>query len=326
MSTYVGVLLGAGPRLSRESYSRLSELMQAVLTLSAKLDISDSDEGILSAAETLTRALEDAECTNTGRGSELNIAGTAECDALMVLQSEYRVQAAVGALPHIANPVCLCHHLVSMQLTMHDTPTSVPLFVAGPGAYARAREIGLPHVELETPRARNAWRRWTEYLQTSYEARRLAHVDEVDDRYADTVGLILIRGSRFCVCSSSGGPLLKCQGRIGPAAIVGAGGDASENGAAVCSGFGEDICALRLANAALTHDRLNDAFLASEKQLLQRKEMGVLRACVRDGRVMVEWQHTTPSLVAGFAKITSGEIEKQKLILSRHPGGGGFSL
>lgn len=331
MSLYVGVLLGAGPILSHKGYDDMIELLHIVFTLAAQLDVQDTDESVLQAAETLTKALEDSECTNTGRGSELNINGKVECDALMILRSKHTVQAAVGAMPHIANPISLCKHLVSAQLSAKENNLNIPVLVSGMGAYSQSRKIGLPYSDLETPRARKSWMRWSTVLYgpDAQTGATLSQSKEKPVNFDDTIGLILIKNNRTCVCSSSGGPLLKAEGRIGPAAIVGAGGAVSEHSAAVCSGCGEDINSLRLADASLSQDNLSDYFCRPKAQLLQRNEMGVLKATIMDpgtDKVLFEWHNSTPSMVTGIGKIDEKGKLTHKIVVARHRGGGGHLL
>jgi beta-aspartyl-peptidase (threonine type) len=139
---------------------------------------------------------------------------------------------AVAGVRDVANPVTLARAV--MERSPH-------VLLAGPGASAFAREVGLPAIDpaaLVTPAQRARW--------------RAALRDEAAATGHGTVGAVArdVRG-HLAAATSTGGMSLKRPGRIGDSALVGCGTYADDALAAVsCTGHGERIIQLTLARHA----------------------------------------------------------------------------
>ena len=184
----------------------------------------------LDAVEAAVRALEDDPTFNAGTGSTLTAAGDVEMDA-SIMDGETLRCGGVAAVKDVRNPIVLARAV--MERTEH-------VLLAGPGASAFAREIGIPAYDnalLVTPRQRARWE----------AARRGASASRTG-----TVGAVArdLRG-HLAAATSTGGTSMKRPGRVGDTPIIGAGTYADDALAAVsCTGHGERIVQLTLARHA----------------------------------------------------------------------------
>jgi beta-aspartyl-peptidase (threonine type) len=184
----------------------------------------------LDAVEAAVQALEDDPTFNAGAGSTLTAAGDVEMDA-SIMDGETLRCGGVAAVKDVRNPIALARAV--MERTEH-------VLLAGPGASAFAREIGIPAYDnalLVTPRQRARWE----------AARRGASASKTG-----TVGAVArdARG-RLAAATSTGGMSMKRPGRVGDTPIIGAGTYADDALAAVsCTGHGERIVQLTLARHA----------------------------------------------------------------------------
>lgn len=336
----VGVLLGAGPCLSRSTREALSDLIKEVFSelenlLDAEDDISaevtTTDAFLLKVIVRLGKLLESSPFTNAGSGSELTLDGKVECDASVMLggsQGE-EVSASVGAVPEIESPLELCARLIDQQTnTPSSAMLSVPVFLTGHGACEYGERLGMRRGNMISTRATESRNRWLARIKAPGELKP-------EDRYVDTVGLVLFFRGRSCVASSSGGSLLKESGRLGPAALIGRGLDLGSNCAAVCSGFGEDIIRLRYAQKCVECEDSLEAILESSKTShirLQRQPpyTGVLKGSMvseedpKSNKVLFEWSHATPSMICGFGGCVKYNKAKYEIVDSSTPATGGF--
>jgi beta-aspartyl-peptidase (threonine type) len=185
----------------------------------------------LDAVEAAVRALEDDPTYNAGTGASLTAAGDVELDASVMDGATLRA-GGVAVVKDVKNPVTLARRV--MERTEH-------LLLAGPGASAFAREVGIPphpNALLVTPPQRARWERLL--------AARAAPSGH------GTVGAVARdRSGRLAAATSTGGTTLKRPGRVGDTPIVGAGTWAEDALAAVsCTGQGESIIRLGLARLA----------------------------------------------------------------------------
>ncbi|KAF1821523.1 N-terminal nucleophile aminohydrolase [Dissoconium aciculare CBS 342.82] len=113
------------------------------------------------AAEMAIKVLEDREITNAGYGSNPNIDGVVECDAIVV--DHLGRSGAVGAVAQIKNPVSLARVLLdctSQPLSLRRVP---PNLLVGEGATNFAHDHGipiLPYSYLVSPSAKQRWQKW----------------------------------------------------------------------------------------------------------------------------------------------------------------------
>lgn len=337
---HVGVLYGAGPRLSTTTKNNLKQLNESLFTNAREMLINCGSDGvdahfIVELTERLTTLLELSKHTNCGVGSEKTLAGTVECDASMMLSvNGTRAYASVGALPEMSTPSRLCARILGLQALTEETfPRAIPNFIVGYGALHYAKMLGLSDEKgnLETTAGTtHATPSSTNSTTKNERATNEGATNEAatnEHTYNDTIGIIVIYDSIVCVSSSSGGTFLKDPGRLGPAAIMGSGFDINDDGvAAVCSGFGEDINTQRLANRAVS-DEDNDleSILQGDKHVYMQRppQFGVLRASKRQNDVLFEWQHSADSMMCAIGRV-SAEKYDSKCIYSNHTSGGGY--
>ena len=191
---------------------------------------------------------------NAGSGAVLRVDGeTVELDA-GVMDSTGRL-GAVAAVRRVRNPVLVARRVA-------DTPHTL---LAGEGATAFAKAVGLEAELAPSERARERHRRLVEHLASGgaeggwsagslEEAWNLpAAYDRVFSRggaaeSCDTVGAV-VRGpdGAFAVAGSTGGSVPMLLGRVGDTPLVGCGFYAGEHGAVACTGIGEEIARRVLA-------------------------------------------------------------------------------
>jgi taspase (threonine aspartase 1) len=197
--------------------------------------------------------LENSELTNAGIGSNLNREGNVECDAsIMATPGKF---SGVGCVSNVVNPIRVASALLKQRMENNKSPLIMPHLLCGSGATKFAASIGLEGIEvpskMKTERSVKTFNEWTERLANK------AYKDE-QTIFQDTVGAVFIskRGKTIIAGVSSGGILLKLPGRVGEAAIMGAGCYVVEkNGIRVgcsVSGTGEQIMQTLLAQKICT--------------------------------------------------------------------------
>ncbi|KAI0062868.1 N-terminal nucleophile aminohydrolase [Artomyces pyxidatus] len=210
----------------------------------------------------LISSLEDAEPLNTGYGANLTLSGRVECDAAL-MDAKTNAFGAVGAIGCVKNPVQLAR-IVLENRGRRDTLGRVPpLLLAGAGAADLARSTGMTLVDRDAmiaPRARKDWEIWRDRLEKSHKDDSVATVRQSLHSLQDTVGAVAWDTSgNLAAGVSSGGLLLKSPGRIGEAAIYGAGcwAQQSSTTAVACSVSGEGELIIQSALAKTLADALN---------------------------------------------------------------------
>jgi beta-aspartyl-peptidase (threonine type) len=220
----------------------------------------------LEAVVTTVLALEDHPLFNAGYGSLLNSEGHVEMDASVMLaepalpavvmkdalrskrsrhldhEADYTVTAgAVAAVSRVRNPVALA------RAVMEHSPH---IMMAGAGAEAFARKVGIRLVrpeEMISERARERWRaRRDQIAIADAEAAARAAIGH------GTVGAVAIDSSgAIAAATSTGGVPGKLFGRVGDSAVIGAGTFAHALGAASATGHGEAIILTALCREAV---------------------------------------------------------------------------
>ncbi|MFI0405705.1 isoaspartyl peptidase/L-asparaginase [Actinomadura sp. 3N508] len=207
--------------------------------------------------------LEDDPLFNAGYGSVLNRDGRVEVDAGLADGATGRY-AAVGAAPGVRNPIQAAGSLLA--------DADGPVLLAGEGAARYAAERGIATGSLVTGEQLASWR--GDGAGVSRFTGRAVRTE--------TVGCVAVspEGTRGgpAAGSSTGGFQGKVPGRIGDAAVHGAGFYADPAGAAVCSGLGEATMRVLLARRAVRLIPEGDPAAAAVRELLGSRDIaaGVL--------------------------------------------------
>lgn len=216
----------------------------------------------MAAALAATVLLEDDPRFNAGTGSNLRLDGRViEMDA-SIMTSDGRFGAVAG-IQRVKNPI-----LVAAKV--RDTPH---LLLAGDGATAFARRLGVPEFDPTTEGARRKYERaiaelrghgdghyaddaavWRDiaiekvwnFPGEVWGARRddgpKPRVRLPGDEGCDTVGAVVRDAEgRFAATASTGGTLYMLRGRVGDSPLMGCGVYAGPKGAVAATGIGEDI-------------------------------------------------------------------------------------
>lgn len=233
---------GAGDVCERNERKHLQACEDAARQAMILLKAGDS---AVAAVEAAIKSLEDNEITNAGYGSNLSMDGHVECDATLV--DHYGRSGAVGAVGQICNPIQLARLVLEQSKQPMPLDLVPPNLLVGHGAieYAFQRKVPVvPNDYLVSVVAKQRWTLWKAALEKvkngrGHPVRERGHedekyngspltakhaIDEDDHLISDTVGAIAIDSNgNIAAGSSSGGIAMKCQGRVGPAALLGIG-------------------------------------------------------------------------------------------------------
>ena len=210
---------GAGSIKDDSLPGRLDGCREAAL---AGWKILQQSGSALDAAETAVVVLEDDPLFNAGTGSTLNSLGQVEMDAA-IMEGDTLRAGGIAALQGIKNPIKLARRV--MEDGRH-------VLLVGEGALLFARQIGFPEVPPES-------------LVTEQEKKRW------QDKHG-TVGCVALdRSGRIAVATSTGGIFNKFPGRVGDSPLLGCGTYANDFGGVSCTGHGEAIIRILMANTAL---------------------------------------------------------------------------
>jgi len=256
----VAVHTGAGFHGERRAPAYRS-LMERALQAAAAVLAADP-AGALEAVVAAIGALEQDEITNAGAGSNLTEDGTAEADACVAWGAELHGarSGAVGAAQGLDSPIGVAAELLrEARLGMLPGGRVRPMLIAGDGARRWAAKRGLGVAVDGALKSHHvsdgASRRWQEARQTVERCEAKAGQSaepsapplmtsnaDGGDVLHDTVGCVAV-DSEGNICSgvSSGGTLCKYSGRIGEAAVYGAGAWADGSTGCSCTGMGEEI-------------------------------------------------------------------------------------
>ncbi|KAI0743546.1 nucleophile aminohydrolase [Daedaleopsis nitida] len=231
-----------------------------------------SGDSALQAVNDAISVLEDNDCLNAGFGSNLTATGAVECDA-SIMSGHTGDFGAVGAISGVKHPIQAAHEVLKYSQSPDPLGRIPPLSLVSGGAVDFARLHGVECVapeSLVSPRAQREWTGWTDKLQATSDpsdvvssgSRRiqsppqalasLTPAEGFHDRQ-DTVGALAWDASGDLAAGVSrqvisiGGLLLKLPGRVGEAAIHGAGCWATATVACSVSGAGEYITRMSLA-------------------------------------------------------------------------------
>ena len=237
----------------------------------------------LDAVEAAIVSMEDSGAFDAGRGSVLNQDGRVQLDA-MIMDGATLAAGAVGAVETVRNPIRVA------RVVMERTPQ---VYFVGPGAERFAREQGFDPIdnsELVSSRERQLF----EEARSSALAGGTAPIGTATDgsRGHDTVGAVALDGAgNLAAGTSTGGIRYKPVGRVGDSSVVGSGGYADNDSAAVsCTGDGEAIMRLVLGKWAV--DRVA-AGIAPQRAAEAAIERLVERLGAHGGLILLDRQGRT---------------------------------
>uniref|UniRef100_A0A1B6KDN8 Threonine aspartase 1 n=1 Tax=Graphocephala atropunctata TaxID=36148 RepID=A0A1B6KDN8_9HEMI len=343
MTGFVGVHIGAGQH-SRALEKKYEQLCQQASKHG--VDVLARGGSAVDAAIGATMLLEDSPLTNAGFGSNLSWDGKVECDASM-MDGAHLMFGACGAVAGVKNPVLLARHICDQQRVPLSLGRIAPCLLAGEGAHRYAIEHNIATLDpdsLISDKALKTYKHCKKKLNRYHEHLEKKRKYETEfpnelQTQMDTVGAVCvdIAGNIAAACSS-GGVLMKRAGRIGQAAIQGAGCWADSTVGVVSTGCGEHLMATSLAREAARNihasqcptsalrTTFEDHFLGSPLlSKFNEKLAGLLVVQVKYGRGEMLYAHTTDSMCIGYMATNN---KKPKSRMSRLPEGckHGFSL
>ncbi|KDR75208.1 hypothetical protein GALMADRAFT_98482 [Galerina marginata CBS 339.88] len=285
--------------------------------------------------------LEDEERLNAGRGSNLTMDGTVECDA-SIMRASGTLFGSVGAVSGVKNPIQLAKAVLDYSCIPNRFGRIPPLTVVSSGAhkFATGKVETVTPDTLITASAHRLWTKWKARLESLDAASQLVE-DTSLNNIQDTVGAVAFHPTDgFAAGVSSGGLLLKHPGRVGEAAVFGAGCWATqkqvsarwEGMACSISGSGEYIIrenlARKLGEAFNSggeeidhHEILNQTLIEFWSFCRERGEeepaVGILLVVSdSEGSVRLWCAFTTASMAVAYA---SSDGKKPMAVIFRHP-------
>jgi beta-aspartyl-peptidase (threonine type) len=257
----------------------------------------------LEAVVAAVRILEDNPLFNAGTGSDLTIDGLIEMDASLMAQDGRF--GAVAGIWNVRNPILVAERV------MNDTDH---LLLSGFGATEFARKAGFEESNVVTERALTRLRQVNDhgsrYFQKQNQQRFPSGLPQASGdgaenlpaEHAGTVGAVARdKHGSLAVATSSGGIVGRMRGRIGDAAIIGAGSYAGLTGAVSCTGHGEEIMRRSLARDIV--DRMKTMPASAAMMLVmseaKRKKLAV-GAIGMDMKGGFSFGHTTPDMAYGY--------------------------
>ncbi|KAI5831924.1 N-terminal nucleophile aminohydrolase [Schizophyllum commune Tattone D] len=259
---------------------------------------------------------------------------------------------SVAAAPGIKNPISAARAMLQYARRVDVLGRVPPLTLCGHGAQEFARAHGVevvPDDQLFSDRARADWEYWNAQLRGGSSTESMSQAESPTSRrldaHQDTVGAVCLHfpssGATSAAAGvSSGGLLLKHPGRIGEAAVYGAGCWAGPIGkssaqsgstqwwlACSISGTGEAIMRANLARRiseeldrawdALTHDRIvtTGSDEGEEEMEVIDNELDVhqilydvLKKEFEHGRQEVGWDGSDKPTVGVLVMVGNGDI------------------
>ena len=228
--TPVLVIHGGAGVVKQDMTPAKEKAVRAALTLALQTGYAQLKAG-KSSLDAVTAAivvLEDDPNFNAGKGAVFTHDGRNELDAAIMDGSTLRAGAVAG-VQHIRNPIQLA------RAVMEQSPH---VMLAGPGAEAFARSIGMPLVDAAYFRTEERWQQLQKALQE--DAANQPHADVETAKHFGTVGAVALDASgNLAAGTSTGGMTDKRWGRIGDSPIIGAGTYANDGCAVSATGWGE---------------------------------------------------------------------------------------
>jgi taspase (threonine aspartase 1) len=320
---FVAIHAGAGFHSPKEEkhYRQLTKKV-----VKKTLEFLETGASAVEGVTMAIRLLEEDARTNAGiSGCNMTIDGRIEADAAIM---DLDCFTSIGAVP-----------MTTMQCPLgdvHPSPISIvsklqeyckqgvdlagrqpPVFLVGDACHLFAHDAGMDMISGEDARGMIT----SDQLDRYYRHMGILKEAYEGSEFHDTVGAIVI--DSYCHIAtgvSSGGISLKKSGRVGEAAVPGAGiwirSDSTATIATSISGTGEQIMKTQLASRVCDADAeellgpalakiarthfLNARMLNTERQ----KHMGALVVRMKEQELECGWVHTTPSFCIGFGSAT----------------------
>lgn len=241
---FIAIHCGAGyhSKKKSENYNNLAKR-----ACQAAIEALRSGRTAREAVVLAITCLEDDTITNAGNGSNLTFAGDVECDASMMCGKTLNF-GAIGAVSQVKNPIKLAHELLKYQEEVESNLMGriPPNMLCGKGARKFAKERNLEVVGSQELISEDMFRQHCKYTkaytkelkkyqENSNPPAKKQRVDsptifkpndsnQDQSVLHDTVGAVCIDCYGDVVAGvSSGGILIKQPGRVGQAAVYGAG-------------------------------------------------------------------------------------------------------
>ncbi|KAJ6500140.1 asparaginase [Mycena vitilis] len=319
--TYIMVHGGAGVH-STSSESEVKQALRLACKHALNAVYSTESASALSLVQDAIVSLEDSPLLNAGYGSNLTLNGTVECDAA-IMDGRTGDFGSVGAVSGVKNPIHVARRILEYARTPDHLGRIPPLTLVSAGAHAFAEshsDIALVLPEsLIAPRAQKQWAAWKARLEASGPDDASLGPEDAElhgSMFQDTVGALAFVGASGELASgvSSGGILLKYPGRIGEAAVFGAGcwAQASVAGqkmgiACSVSGAGEYIVRANLARTIC--DALTKGSGTEDTDV-----HGILQRVLADDFWIPSRNTSNPDPSAGVILLTTEDDEEGQLV------------
>ena len=218
------------------------------------------EAGAIDGVEEAILHLERSEHLNAGVGSFLQLDGIVRMDA-SIMKDDLSAGAVIG-IEDVEHPISVARKV--MEETRH-------IILAGKLATEFARSEGFPRYDPRTRAKVELWLDIMEEFRTKTSQEQIFHVDrylQAGKHSLGTVGCVAIDAEgRLAAGTSTGGRKMNIPGRVGDSPIIGAGTYCSRSGGVSCTGVGEKILVLCLANEVVNFlkvDEGKDAQTAAE--------------------------------------------------------------
>lgn len=272
------------------------------------------------AAIKLIAMMEDRHALNCGYGSNLNMDGQVECDASLMRNKDCAF-ASVGAITGCKNPINLVESLLVHRAVSRPLGLVQPNILVGSSGGKKwmrdhCHNLLIHENKLISPRSLDRYQKYKSRYDESRRDSPLSPGFFQGPKYElgyDTVGAIAIDEDGNIACaSSSGGIALKQRGRLGQAAIPGAGCWAQDMFAVTTSGVGELLTVNLFAKKICDKLRSTTSLSLSEDKDLSKLIGKNLHECFQDMFDSPVSDHLMPSQRAAGALVVfapnDGEI------------------
>ncbi|CAG5087046.1 Oidioi.mRNA.OKI2018_I69.PAR.g11443.t2.cds [Oikopleura dioica] len=286
----------------------------------------------------IVSVLENDSVTNAGHGGNLTETGKRENEAGLSFTKriggvEERGHGAVSGLNNVLNPIQVAKKIAELQSRGKDKQGRIPpILISGPGAEQFAKNNNISYRE-DLPIAEKALKVFKKYSKVLKRAAEKTNgPPEKIQKSCDTVGAVAMKiekndnneeySSDSVAASSSGGFVVKRNGRVGSAAHLGAGFWSQEDSCTTCSGCGEELIIHNTARLACSEEFLFDSHsIASNFPSSSNTgiELGFLKL-LNDGRGGIELQylHTTSDFMIGYVFLNPNLSDPDTLAYNCH--------